>query len=137
VGLVTRGSPTHRNDAHRSLPDALAAELRAAPGAVSLHPEDSGARDLQETAEIIAGLDLVVTVDTAVAHLAGSLGKPTWVLLPAHGCDWRWLRDRLDSPWYPSVRLYRQAAPGGWSEVVAAVRRDLANSPLPSASRLS
>jgi ADP-heptose:LPS heptosyltransferase len=68
----------------------------------------------------------VVTVDTSMAHLAGALGVPCFVMLPALGCDWRWLRDRSDSPWYPSLRLYRQSRPGDWSEVVGRMRADLA-----------
>lgn len=118
IGVVARGNPGHRNDANRSLPPAAAARLLAAPGAVSLAPEDTGAKDLQDTAEIIAGLDRVVSVDTAVAHLAASLGKPTQILLPAAGTDWRWLRERADSPWYPSARLCRQAPGEPWEAVV-------------------
>jgi hypothetical protein len=115
VGVVTSGSPTHIHDVHRSMPAEAAARLLALPDAVPLAPEATGARDFQDTADIIAGLDLVVTVDTSVAHLAGSMGKPTFVLLAAAGQDWRWLQDRQDSPWYPSVRLFRQAAPGDWN----------------------
>lgn len=114
VGVMTAGAPGHVNDVHRSMPADAAARLLAMPGAVSLRPEDTGARDFQDTADIIAGLDLVVTVDTSVAHLAGSLGKPTFVLLAARGQDWRWLHKRRDSPWYPSVRLFRQVTPGDW-----------------------
>jgi hypothetical protein len=125
LGVMTQGNPAHRNDARRSLPPAAAAELRALPGAVSLHPEDTGARDFQETAELVAGLDLVITVDTAVAHLAASLGKPTWILLPAIATDWRWLRERPDSPWYPSARLFRQRPGEGWGPVIAAVKQAL------------
>ena len=114
VGLVTKGNRRHVNDMNRSLPDDLAEALGAQPGMVSLDPQDTGAADFRDTAKIIEGLSQVVTVDTAVAHLAGSMGKPTRVLLPALP-DWRWLRDRTDSPWYPSVTLYRQqcAAIGG------------------------
>src|SRR6185312_13100048 len=74
------------------------------------------ARDFLETAEIVAGLDLVITIDTAMAHLAGSLGVPTWILLPAPpDTDWRWLRDRCDIPSYPSASLLRQPSPGNWT----------------------
>jgi ADP-heptose:LPS heptosyltransferase len=62
----------------------------------------------------IAGLDLLITVDTAAAHLAGALGIPAYVLLPYLGADWRWLKDRSDSPWYPSLKLFRQPMPGDW-----------------------
>jgi len=72
----------------------------------------------------VMGLDLVVTVDTAVAHLAGALGKPVWILSRYDGC-WRWLMDRDDSPWYPTARLYRQNAPGDWSDPLARLIRDL------------
>jgi len=76
---------------------------------------------MQDTADLIAGLDLVVTVDTSVAHLAGALGKPAFVLLPAVACDWRWMSDRSDSPWYPSLTLFRQTTPGDWDELLARV----------------
>ena len=122
LGVVARGNPGHDNDRHRSLSDEAACELMRLPGAVSLAPEDTGAADFWDTAAIIAGLDLVITVDTSVAHLAGALGKPAFVLLPALGCDWRWQRRRSDSPWYPSLRLFRQASPGDWAGVVAEVR---------------
>lgn len=126
LGVVARGNPEHDNDRHRSLPPEAAAELMALPGATSLAPADTRARDFWDTAGVIAGLDLVITVDTSVAHLAGALGKPVWVLLPALGCDWRWLTGRRDSPWYPSMRLFRQTAPGDWSGVLAEVKTALA-----------
>ncbi|HLZ77240.1 hypothetical protein [Phenylobacterium sp.] len=127
LGVVAKGDPNHFNDANRSLSDEAAAELMALPGAVSLDPQDTGAADFQATAEIVAGLDAVVSVDTAVAHLAGSLGKPTWILLPYRNPDWRWLRGRADSPWYPSVRLARQPAPGDWRSAIDRVKRELAS----------
>jgi len=119
-GLVWRTSATGAVAQAKTLPPDLAARLSRL-GAVSLHPEDTGAADLAETAAIIAGLELVVTVDTAVAHLAGAMGKPVWILLhrPA---DWRWLGEhRLDSPWYPSARLFRQTRAGDWRPVVEEV----------------
>jgi ADP-heptose:LPS heptosyltransferase len=75
------------------------------------------------------GLDLVITCDTSIAHLAGGLGVPGWVALP-HVPDWRWMLERPDSPWYPSLRLYRQAVPGDWSHPFQTMARDLANRPL-------
>jgi len=125
IGVTVRGRATHFNDANRSLPDDLAAELLALPGAVSLDPADTGAKDFQDTAELVAGLARVISVDTAQAHLAASLGKPTAILLPWLNPDWRWLRDRIDCPWYPSARLYRQPTAGDWRSVVDAVKRDV------------
>ena len=77
-----------------------------------------------ETAGAIESLDLVITVDSAVAHLAGGLGKETWVLLP-FAPDWRWLLEREDSPWYPTLRLFRQPQPGDWTGVIARVTQAL------------
>jgi ADP-heptose:LPS heptosyltransferase len=77
-------------------------------------------QDFAETAAIVAQLDLVITVDTAVAHLAGALGKPVWVLLPL-AADWRWFLEREDSPFYPTARLFRQPAIGDWEGAVARV----------------
>ena len=147
VGLVWRGNPAHSNDAERSLPGLeTLAPLWTVPGVhfVSLQkgPPTPGepaagpaayARpahlplaegvaetdDFADTAGLLAGLDLVIGVDTAVAHLAGALGVPTWLLLPAHQTDWRWMRARRDSPWYPHTRLFRQARRGDWATPVA------------------
>ena len=77
-----------------------------------------------DTAAIISTLDLVLSVDTSVVHLAGALGKPVWVMLPFVP-DWRWLLDRNDSPWYPTARLFRQSEPGEWTSVVGDVGREL------------
>lgn len=123
VGVVPTGRPDHTNDAQPSLPPQAAARLLALGR--DLRPEATGAKTFQETAELIAGLDLVVTVDTSVAHLAGSMGVPTWILLPAFAVDWRWGRGRSDTPWYPSVRLIRQARPNAWDEVIDRVEAEL------------
>jgi ADP-heptose:LPS heptosyltransferase len=80
--------------------------------------------DLADTAAIIAMLDLVITIDTTIAQVACALGKPKWVLLPI-SADWRWLRERSDSPWYPTARLFRQPAPGDWQSVVSRVAEAL------------
>jgi hypothetical protein len=122
IGVVTRGRAEHPRDAQRSLPDHLAAELLALPGAIDLDPAKTGARHFQDTANIIAGLDLVISVDTAIAHLAGAMGKPLYLMLPQHGLDWRWMREREDSPWYPSAQLFRQREPGDWAPVVERVK---------------
>jgi ADP-heptose:LPS heptosyltransferase len=76
--------------------------------------------DFADTAGLIANLDLVISVDTSVAHLAGGMGKPVWLLLPVDP-DWRWLLEREDSPWYPTMRLFRQTEAGNWAEVIARV----------------
>ncbi len=85
-------------------------------------------RDFMDTAAIIATLDLVVTIDTAVAHLAGAMGKPVWTMLP-YSPDWRWLLGREDSPWYPTARLFRQPSPGQWGPVIARVAEELRSAP--------
>ncbi|HEX5242773.1 MAG TPA: tetratricopeptide repeat protein [Tepidisphaeraceae bacterium] len=133
IGLAWAGKPTHTNDRNRSadlshfapLTDCGAifhslqkVPLPARPRAgLDLIDHASQLTDFAETAALIANLDLVITVDTSVAHLAGALAKPTWVLLP-HLADWRWLTHRTDSPWYPTTRLFRQKAPGDWSAVI-------------------
>ena len=81
-------------------------------------------KDFSDTAALVSNLDLVVSVDTSVAHLAGALGKPVWVLL-THIPDWRWLLDRNDSPWYPTARLFRQSEARTWDDVIVRVRAAL------------
>jgi ADP-heptose:LPS heptosyltransferase len=80
--------------------------------------------DFADTAALLANLDLLITIDTAAAHLAGAMGKPAWVLL-SHAPDWRWMLDRADSPWYPSLRLFRQPTPGDWATPIAEIAREL------------
>ncbi len=104
-----------------SLQKGNAAAQAAAPDVgVSLHDWTDELGDFADTAALIEALDLVITVDTSVAHVAGALGKPVWILNRFDGC-WRWLLDRDDSPWYPTARLFRQPAPGDWDSVIAAV----------------
>lgn len=144
IGLAWSGNPGHANDRNRSLPLAALGPLLAFPAQfVSLQkevrPADQSAlggfgnlvhfggelADFADTAALIANLDLVISVDTSVAHLAAALGKPVWLLLPFVP-DWRWLLDRSDSPWYPSARLFRQTAPGDWGGVIALTGQALA-----------
>ncbi len=146
VGLVWKGNPEHKNDANRSLPGlSTLAPLWSVPGVslISLQkgqgedeakdssadqpiiPLGSEIGDFADTAAILAQLDLVICVDTSIAHLAGAMGKPCWVLLPTVGLDWRWLRDREDSPWYPSVRLFRQKEAGKWDDPVERILQAL------------
>lgn len=147
VGLVWKGNPAHKDDTNRSIPDPAmllglistrdatffslqkgsgeeAAEALAA-GCENFQHLGGRLDDLADTAACMEELDLVVSVDTAVAHLAGSLGKPCWVLLPYVDTDWRWLQDREDSPWYPSLRLFRQAKPHDWHSVLKMVAESL------------
>jgi ADP-heptose:LPS heptosyltransferase len=102
-----------------------AAELAREPAAAGIHNLAPALQDFADTAGAIAQLDLVVTIDTSVAHLAGALGTDVWVMLMA-APDWRWFFDREDSPWYPSARLFRQRRPGDWDSVVMSVRDALA-----------
>lgn len=139
VGLVWQGNPNHRNDLNRSLPPKLLEPLFRHSGFQFLSLQKGGDRsqipagitdlgpllsNFAETAAAIACLDLVISVDTAVAHLAGALGKPVWTLLP-YAPDWRWLLHRDDSPWYPSMRLFRQPIAGDWPSVVHEVSKAL------------
>ncbi|MBV8651324.1 MAG: sulfotransferase, partial [Alphaproteobacteria bacterium] len=92
---------------------------------------DPDLRSFADTAALVAALDLVICVDTSVAHLAGGMGKPTWLLSRFDGC-WRWLKDRPDSPWYPSMRIFRQGADRDWAPVIQDVRRALLDFRTPS-----
>jgi tetratricopeptide (TPR) repeat protein len=146
VGLVWAGRPTHRADRRRSLdlaslaplaavPDVsfvslqtgpASAQTRRPPPGLRLHDWTAEFGDFAETAALVAGLDLVITVDTAVAHLAGALGRTVWLLNRFDGC-WRWLLERDDSPWYPSLRQFRQPRLGDWDAVLRAVAAALAD----------
>lgn len=128
LGVVTRGNPGHYNDANRSMPADAAAPLLALGR--SLDPTDTGAGDFEDTRAIVAGLAAVVTVDTAMAHLAGAMGKPVYILLPHHA-EWRWGFVGERTVWYPSARLFRQARPGDWAGVIAQVEGALAASTAP------
>ena len=106
--------------------DAAAASP-GSPSELPLHDFTSELDDFADTAALVATLDLVITVDTAMAHLAGALGRPVWILNRFDAC-WRWLLHREDSPWYPTARLFRQSSPGHWDGVVDQVRALLASS---------
>ena len=144
VGLVWAGRPTHPNDARRSLTLDMLAPLAAIPGtrlvslqkplpprdaaqAAQLNLSDWSAEltDFSQTAAAISALDLTITIDSAVAHLAGALNRPVWVMMP-EPADWRWMNTRTDSPWYPSMRLFRQRRPGAWTEVITDIAAALA-----------
>jgi hypothetical protein len=105
----------------KQIPAAQRAWLTDHPGVID-HCDQLD--DYADTAALISLLDLVVTIDTSVAHLAGALGKPVWIMLQ-HSADWRWLLDRNDSPWYPTARLFRQTRAGDWESVVSDVMQAL------------
>jgi tetratricopeptide (TPR) repeat protein len=104
---------------------APAAQARQPPAGMALVDPMDAVEDFADTAALVAALDLVISVDTSVAHLAAGLGKPVWLLSRFDGC-WRWLLERDDSPWYPGLRLYRQRVPGDWEPTIARLRHDLA-----------
>lgn len=144
VGLVWGGSPHHKGNRFRSIPLAAFAplaecrnvtffSLQKGPPETEMANHPLGDRlvntspqqaNFLDTAALIANLDLVITIDTSVLHLAGAMGKPTWVLL-AYSADWRWLMDREDTPWYPSIKLFRQKSLGDWDECMARVKGEL------------
>jgi tetratricopeptide (TPR) repeat protein len=144
IGMVWAGNPGHDNDGFRSIPllsmltlvseaaqfVSLQKELRTvdrllieSDGRIGQFADALG--DFADTAALISHLDLVITVDTSVAHLAAAMGKPTWILLP-YAPDWRWMLGRDDSPWYPTVKLARQPRSGDWESVIAVVRDAIA-----------
>jgi tetratricopeptide (TPR) repeat protein len=141
VALTWSGNPDHKENSKRSLPaEALVQlaipgvcffalqkgppEILEAPPALHLHWIEDESTDLSDTAAILEHLDLVISVDTSIAHLAGALGRPVWTLLP-FAADWRWLRGREDCPWYPTMRLFRQERRGDWGSVLVRVREEL------------
>jgi hypothetical protein len=141
IGVAFAGNPKHSDDRRRSVPPELINRLLDIRGVslVNLQYGQDARRlglpdltpwltDYQETAALIAALDLVITVDTSVAHMAGALGKPVWILLP-HAPDWRWLLGRTDSPWYRSARLFRQPAAGDWGSVLAQIVDEMKRPP--------
>ncbi|MBF0423832.1 MAG: glycosyltransferase family protein, partial [Magnetococcales bacterium] len=145
VGLVWHGNPGHSNDANRSMEPIWMSSLLQVEGVhfVNLQLGVSFVDQIlfagrpnwldishelstcSETAALVSHLDLVISVDTAVAHLAGALGRPVWILLP-FVADWRWLQQRSDSPWYPNARLFRQTQRGDWATMMSTVREKLA-----------
>jgi tetratricopeptide (TPR) repeat protein len=143
IAIAWAGNAAHPNDLNRSIAlnqlapllakkasfvsvqrDLRAADAEALAGVPSLIDVSGELADFGDTAAVLALVDLVITVDTSVAHLAGALGRPTWIIVP-FSPDWRWMLDREDSPWYPTARLFRQSAPGDWTSVVARVREAL------------
>jgi hypothetical protein len=140
---VWSGSSGHKNDHNRSLALAemlplvadwaewvsLQKEVRKTDAGLlasrpDIHHLGEQLNDFADTAALVELIDVVVTADTSVAHLAGAMGKAVWILLPFNP-DWRWLLDREDSPWYPTARLFRQPAIGDWSSVIDRVREEL------------
>ncbi|HEX4053801.1 MAG TPA: tetratricopeptide repeat-containing glycosyltransferase family protein [Tepidisphaeraceae bacterium] len=150
VGLVWAGNPKNKVQRHRAIPFEEFAKLAAPQNLdaktlericfVNLQKGEAGKQAaagpwklvdftdqlhaFADTAALVANLDLVISVDTAVAHLAGALGRPTWLLVPSM-CDWRWMLDRSDSPWYPTMRVFRQPARGQWPAVIATIAKAL------------
>ncbi len=135
VGLVWAGNPGHKNDRNRSIPPELFSTLLSVPGirffSLQKDLELAGAiplglefTDFADTAAAIANLDLIISVDTSVAHLAGAMNIPVWTLLPFNP-DWRWMLNRTDTPWYPSMRLFRQAESKNWQPVMEQVKTEL------------
>jgi ADP-heptose:LPS heptosyltransferase len=148
VGLAWAGNPRYKADSLRSMRlETLAPLLRTAdltwvslqkgeaaeqlarlPDDVFVWDGSSREHDLAETAALVAGLDLVITTDTCIAHLAGAMGKPVWILL-SHLADWRWMQETESTPWYPTARLFRQRSPGDWGGVVERICAELEREP--------
>jgi hypothetical protein len=146
VGICWQGDPSRSSEPHRSIPLKHFLSLRDVPnvtllslqkglgveqlygidGIINLDPrvDEWGRPPFGDTGSVIANLDLIIASDTAIAHLAGGLGKPVWLALPFFA-DWRWMTRREDSPWYPSMRIFRQRRPGDWAEVFIRVADEL------------
>ena len=142
IGIACSGAPRHSRNGHRSIPLEKLLPLKTLANLVILQPElmpddlsvaasapdifrpplDIG--DFGDVAGLIANVNLVISVDTSIAHLAGAMGVPVWILLPWN-VEWRWMRDRADTPWYASARLFRQSARNDWNAVVHEVLRAL------------
>ncbi len=154
IGIAWAGRPTHHNDRNRSTVLATFAPLTEIPGIalvslqkgpaqaqiggywghaplVNLGPE---IRDFADTMAVLDCLERVVSVDTSIIHLAGAMGREAWVMLP-HAPDWRWLLNRSDTPWYPTLRLFRQGAERSWTAVIAGIASEIAATPPPHRSR--
>ena len=158
VGLAWAGNPRYKADSRRSMKlwdaaalvfacpvsigyrckrERRAGQLASCPDNVSVSDGSSCDRDLADTAALLVTLDLVITTDTCIAHLAGAMGKPVWILLP-HLADWRWMQGADMTPWYPQARLVRQIAPGDWPGVLERVIADLGTfSPPPRARKMT
>jgi tetratricopeptide (TPR) repeat protein len=148
VGLVWHGNPKHKNDRNRSIPFTCFSHLakftditfyslqkgeaseqtKNLPAGMRLRDLTEEIDDFSDTAALIENLDLTISVDTSVAHLAGALGRPVWTLIPSDP-DWRWMLNREDTPWYPAMRLFRQLSPGDWASVIAKVKDELLKLP--------
>lgn len=139
IGLCWQGNPAHRDDRRRSFPlealdrlcgirdvqfVAMRVTDKPTPADRPMMDAAPWQRDMADTADLLAELDLLITCDTAVAHVAGALGLPVWTML-AHSADWRWMLDRSDTPWYPMMRLVRQPRADDWQAVAAEVEREL------------
>jgi hypothetical protein len=139
IGVAWSGNRAHVRDKFRSISPGLLKPLPLIEGChfhslqleklpqeftCSVTDHSDSLQDLYDTAKLIQQLDLIISVDTAVAHLAGALAKPVWTLLPFWP-DWRWGLDRQDSPWYPTMRLFRQQKPGQWQDVIEQARTAL------------
>jgi hypothetical protein len=149
IGVIWQGNPLHTKDRERSFPLAELESVALIPGVrlFSLQKghgldqiervsdrfpvTDLGPRleDFVETAAVMLNLDLIISADSSPAHLAGALGVPIWMCLP-YISDWRWMTGREDSPWYPSMRLFRQRQFGDWNELFSRLARDLAGAPV-------